>query len=247
LTGSTQPFWADWGGTAKRDIDTINLLEMERILPLLLSVVSTFSRAEATKALRMFVAWGVRFLVTPSPGGQLEKFFSNAAKDVRDKKIKKAKALQSAAKSVVPSDADFEAYFDAAAVTNSGIARYLLRELELRANASITPEMIPDDNTDKVNLEHILPRNPKPGTWKTFDPASVDQFSTKLGNLCLLLKKDNRAGKNEEYSVKKAFFLKSSLLLTQEAARFADWTDSSISSRQQRLAKLAPLTWPNKG
>src|SRR5260370_19232974 len=97
LTGSTQPFWADWGGTAKRDIDVINLLEMQRISPLLLAIVSAFSRAEARKALHLFVSWGVRFLVAPSPGGTLEKFFSNAAKDVRDKKIKKAKDLHAAA------------------------------------------------------------------------------------------------------------------------------------------------------
>jgi len=246
LTGSTQPFWADWGGTAKKDIDVINLLEMERISPLLLAVVSTFSKGEAMKALHMFVSWGVRFLVTPSPGGTLEKFFSSAAKDVRDKKITKAKALLNEAKGVVPSDADFEAYFGAANITNSAIARYLLRELELRANTSLKPELIPDENTDIVNLEHILPRSPRPGTWRNFEPVAVEQFSTKLGNLCLLLKSDNRAGKNDEFSAKKPFFAKSSLELTRDVAAFSDWTPDAIAKRQKGLAKLAPTTWINK-
>jgi hypothetical protein len=246
LTGSTQPFWADWGGTAKKDIDVINLLEMERISPLLLAVVTTFSRTEAKKALHMFVSWGVRFLVTPSPGGTLEKFFSNAAKDVRDRRITKAKKLLAAAKSVVPADSNFEAYFVAANITSSGIARYLLRELELRANTALDPGLIPEDNSDKVNLEHILPRSPKPNTWKHFDAAAVDQYSTKLGNLCLLLAKDNSAGKNEEFSVKKPLLAKSSLKLTRDVAQFADWTPSTIAERQKQLAKLAPSTWPNK-
>jgi hypothetical protein len=246
LTGSTQPFWADWGGTAKRDIDVINLLEMQRISPLLLAVVSTFSRGEAMKALHMFVSWGVRFLVAPSPAGTLEKFFSNSAKEVREKKITKAKALHKAARSIVPSDHDFETYFSSANITSSGIARYLLRELELQVNTGIDPALVPDENTDKVNLEHILPRSPKPGTWTSFDADAIDQYSTKLSNLCLLLAKDNSAGKNEEFVVKKPLFAKSSLKLTKDVAKFAEWTASAISSRQKELAKLAPTTWPNK-
>jgi hypothetical protein len=246
LTGSTQPFWADWGGTAKRDIDIINRLEMERISPLLLAVVSTFSRSEAMKALHLFVSWGVRFLVAPSPAGTLEKFFSNSARDVREKKIKKASALHTAAKSIVPTDSDFETYFGSANITSSATARYLLRELEVHSNASLGPGLIPDENTDNVNLEHILPRSPKPGTWVDFEPDEVDQYATKLGNLCLLLTKDNSAGKNEEFSTKKPFFAKSSLKLTRDVAQFASWTSSSIVDRQKQLAKLAPSTWPNK-
>ncbi len=246
LTGSTQPFWADWGGTAKRDIDVINLLEMQRISPLLLAVVSTLSRAEAKKALHLFVSWGVRFLVAPSPGGTLEKFFSNSAKDVRERKITKAKALHTAAKSIVPTDSDFEAYFASVNVTSSGIARYLLRELEVYSNKSLDPALVPDENTDKVNLEHILPRSPKAGTWVHFDAEAVDQHSTKFGNLCLLLTKDNSAAENDEFSVKKPFFAKSSLKLTKDVAQFTDWTADSIATRQKQLAALAPLTWPNK-
>ncbi len=246
LTGSTQPFWADWGGTAKRDIDIINRLEMQRISPLLLAVVSTFTRPEAMKALHLFVSWGVRFLVAPSPGGTLEKFFSNSAKDVREKKIKKARALHTAAKGIVPTDGDFEAYFGSANVTDSRIARYLLRELEVYSNTALDLELVPDDNTDKVNLEHILPRSPTPGTWASFDADGVDQYSTKLGNLCLLLTKDNSAGKNEEFSVKRPSFARSSLKLTKDVAQFTSWTPSSITARQRQLATFAPFTWPNK-
>jgi uncharacterized protein DUF262/uncharacterized protein DUF1524 len=246
LTGSTQPFWADWGGTAKRDIDIINKLEMQRISPLLLAVVATFTRSEAQKALHLFVSWGVRFLVAPSPAGTLEKFFSNSAKDVREKRITKAKALHAAAKSIVPTDSDFETYFSSANVTSSGIARYLLRELEVFSNSSLDPALVPDENTDKVNLEHVLPRSPKPGTWVAFDADAVDQYSTKFGNLCLLLTKDNNAAENEEFSVKKPYYAKSSLKLTKGVAQFTDWTPASIAARQKQLAILAPATWPNK-
>ncbi len=189
---------------------------------------------------------GCQILSCTEPAGTLEKFFSNSAKEVREKRITKAKALHAAAKSIVPTDSDFEAYFGSANITSSGIARYLLRELEVYSNSSLDPGLVPDENTDKVNLEHILPRSPKSGTWVAFDADAVDQYSTKFGNLCLLLTADNSAAENEEFSVKKPFYGKSSLKLTKDVAKFTDWTPASIAARQKQLAILAPATWPNK-
>ena len=236
-------FWNNYGVTAKQQMQAIELIGIDRMRPLVLATLSKFSIKEAKKALQMFVAWSVRFLITSTNWGTLEKQFSEKASRVTSGVIVDAKALRTAMKPYIPLDSDFEVEFSAASVSN-GISRYLLHVLE-RSKAGVRqPELIANANPDEVSLEHILPKNPTPGTWTDFDPETAFLWARKLGNLCLLPSDENGAATNAEFSAKKPIYANSKLKLTVEVAGFAKWDIKSIQDRQKILAQMAVKAWP---
>src|SRR3989442_14580765 len=118
-----------------------------------------------------------------------------------------AKSLRAAMKPYVPIDQAFEVEFEAASVSNA-ISRYLLHVLE-RAKAGVKqPELVANQNPDEVSLEHILPKNPAPGTWNDFEPETTSVWARKLGNMCLLASDENGAATNAEFSAKKPIYAK---------------------------------------
>ncbi len=106
--------------------------------------------------------------------------------------------------------------------------------------------MVPNDNEDEVNLEHILPRNAKASEWPAFTPEEVPTWANRLGNHCLLKKSENTQIGNKPWSKKKAILERSSLRLTKLAGRKRDWTKKEIEDRQAKLASYALETWPRR-
>ena len=211
--------------------------------PLVLATLSKFDIGEAKKALQMFVAWSVRFLITSTNWGTLERQFSEKAAQISAGVITDAKGLRTAMKQYVPVDEEFEVEFSAASVNNA-ISRYLLHVLE-RSKAGVPqPELVANPNPDEVSLEHILPKNPTAGTWTAFEPETVSIWAKKLGNLCLLSSDENGAATNAEFSSKNKIYAKSNLKLTAEIANYSKWDAKSIQERQKNLAKMAVKTWP---
>src|SRR5205814_947822 len=99
---------------------------IDRMRPLVLATLSKFGIKEAKKALRMFVAWSVRFLITSTNWGTLERQFSQTASQVSAGVITDAKSLSTAMKSYIPIDADFGAALNTVSVSNA-VSRYLLQ------------------------------------------------------------------------------------------------------------------------
>jgi hypothetical protein len=235
-------FWNNYGATAKQHMQAIELIGIDRMRPLVLATLSSFEIKEAKKALQMFVAWSIRFLISSTNWGTLEKQFSEKARQLTSGIIKDAKSLQGAMKPYVPVDADFKSDFSTASVTNA-ISRYLLHVLERSLSGTKQPELIANPNPDEVSLEHILPKNPTPGTWKNFDAETASVWARKLGNMCLMPSDENGAATNAEFSVKKPFYAKSQLKLTKEVANYPEWEPKSIQDRQAELAKMAVEVW----
>jgi hypothetical protein len=236
-------FWNNYGVTAKQHMQAIELIGVERMRPLILASLSNFTVTEAKKALRMFVAWSVRFLITSTNWGTLERQFSEKASQISKGLIKDAKALRAAMTQYVPVDGDFEVEFSTTSASN-GISRYLLQALERSKSGVAQPDLIANANPDEVSLEHILPKNPAPGTWANFEPETTSLWARKLGNLCLLPSDENGAAANAEFAKKLPFYAKSNLKLTAELAHYATWDTKSIQDRQRELAKMAIKTWP---
>ncbi len=61
--------WENYGATARQHMETLNLMRMIQIRPLLLAVFSKFAPQEVKKSLRLMVSWVVRFLITGGLGG----------------------------------------------------------------------------------------------------------------------------------------------------------------------------------
>ncbi len=125
ILSPSHELWSEYGASARQHIETINLLRMVQVRPLLLAILEKFSLAEARKALRATVAWGVRFLVHGGlGGGVLEDNYCERAKSIHSGKITTAAQLLKAMAAVVPADRAFEEAFASASVAQAYLARY---------------------------------------------------------------------------------------------------------------------------
>jgi hypothetical protein len=141
----------------------------------------------------------------------------------------------------IANDRDFEDAFARAYVSKTKLARYYLGMLERTASGKDLPELVPNDDTTAVNLEHILPLNSRDTDTTDFGESS--DYTSRIGNLVLLNAKLNSAAGNGDFQSKRIILENSPFLLTKEVAKFDRWGIAEIDERQIRLAKLAVKTW----
>ena len=239
-------FWTKYGPTARDHMATLNLLRMIQIRPLVISVLDKFSPDETKKALRLMVSWAVRFLIVGGlGGGTLESHYSQRAMEIRSKKIETASQLSAKLGDIVPTDARFKDEFLGASVSKSYLARYYLRVVEKQARGELEPELVPIDNSEIVNLEHVLPQTPS-NLWKHISDEDKLLYTDRLGNLALLKNKINTDAGNDSFAFKKGFYEESKYVLTKKLAKYAQWDVDAIVKRQKELAELAVKAWPLK-
>ncbi|MDE0011485.1 MAG: DUF262 domain-containing HNH endonuclease family protein [Candidatus Poribacteria bacterium] len=99
-------------------------------------------------------------------------------------------------------------------------------------------------NEQHCSLEHIIPRSEYHWSgWNNFEEHNPEDWIYRIGNLTLLGIEDNRPsqGDNISFSRKKEIFERSAIKLTRELD-YEDWSPHAITSRQEKLAKLAAKT-----
>jgi Protein of unknown function DUF262/Protein of unknown function (DUF1524) len=247
ITEPGDDHWGEkgFGASARTNVRTLLDLGLEQNRPLLLAVMQHFTVKEQQKTLKALVAWSVRGLVVGGiGGGQTERAYCDAAVRVRKGTIKDTKALLKELTAIVPDNREFEDEFARARQTKPKIARYIQLALERAKRGDAEPELVPNEDAEQVNLEHILPRNPTTTEWPQFAPEDVSHWANRLGNHTLLKKSENANIGNKRWSVKQQILAKSSLTLTKEAGAAQSWDKNAIIARQKRLAKLALKTWP---
>lgn len=111
-----------------------------------------------------------------------------------------------------------------------------------------------------VEIEHILPINPRPDVRAAFDNLDkYDAYAGRLGNLTLLEKTINASVSNGSFADKTPGYRQSTFLLTKslvekpqvgvntqlnlnravvDLIQFEEWSSSTIEQRQQMLAKI---------
>jgi len=246
MLNTSHELWQKYGPTTREHMNTLNLLRMIQIRPLILAVLSKFSVPEAQKALRLMVSWVVRFLIVGGlGGGTLETHYSLSARDIYSGSIKTAKQLSDQLKKIIPTDAKFQDSFSAATVSTQYLARYYLRVLEQQQRGNTNPEFIPTENTDIVNLEHVLPQNPS-NLWNYISDEDKALYCKRIGNLALLTIPINTQAGNDSFKFKKPFYNQSAYLLTNDPANYDSWDKNSIANRQIALAAIAVKAWPLK-
>jgi hypothetical protein len=237
-------YWKPLGPTTRGHMETINLLRMVQIRPLVLAVLAHFESSEVKESLRRMVSWGVRFLIVGGlGGGTLEKQYCAAAVKIRKGEITSADELSSALAHVVPSDSQFQASFEGATVSYAYLARYYLRVLERQAVGEKQPEWIPNPNAEEVNLEHVLPRNPSEA-WSELNPDIAAAFAKRVGNLALMKERMNTLVANDGFAEKQPHLAASDYELTAQIGQQEEWGIEQIEERQKKLALLAVKAWP---
>lgn len=238
--------WAAFDAQTRQHMQTINLLRMIQIRPLLIAVLSKFSPKDVNKIFPLMVSWSVRFLIVGGlGGGSMERHYSEKAKEINNLQVTSSKQLVDAMREIIPSDAQFETSFSTARVSTQYLARYYLRALEKQMQNEPQPELVPNPNEEQINLEHILPQTLGSG-WDHIEPEIASTYYTRLGNLALMQAQRNTDIGNGSFREKKEEYARSSYRLTSEVARLDIWGPEQIDTRQKELARIAVLTWPNR-
>lgn len=103
--------------------------------------------------------------------------------------------------------------------------------------------LVPDDDTLKVNLEHIIPLSSEKH-WNHIEPEMAASLYNRIGNLVLLNARKNSKIGDFGFKEKRKVFAESPFLLTKSVAKYQTWSDDEVSERQLELAELAVQTWP---
>jgi hypothetical protein len=245
----SHPKWNNYSSHIRDAINVFRELKVQQIRPLMLAVAQHFGPQEADIAFRSFICWTVRFLISGGMrGGQLEEAYASKAHDVANGKIKITKDLLNTLSNVIPTDAEFQAAFSTARVSQHYLARYYLRAIEAHIRKETDqPELKPVQDTTIVNLEHILPQEPA-SNWSHIDSETSEVYTKRIGNLTLMKAKTNTGSGNASFQSKRTEFKKSQMLLNQQIYDTTDeqtkWGPNEINERQKKLAELAIKTWP---
>lgn len=244
IQSSDHDYWTPMGGTARDNVETLLRLDLEQHRPLLLAAMQHFTPTETKKLLRALVAWSVRGLIVGGiGGGSTEKAYCDAAVRIRAGESKSVADVRADLNTIIPTDDEFKASFAVARVSRAALARYYLSALQRGAEGKLEPELIPNENEDQVNLEHILPKNSKRPDWPEFTDEDAKNYVHRLGNMALLSKGPNGRIGNKSWSEKSPVLAKSVLSLTSEVAANPSWNKKTVEDRQRAQALSAVAIW----
>jgi len=252
-------------------------LRVAKLNPFLLALLEAFRNTPASEPLlHNLVAAVVRLLITlDRPAYRLEKFTENACFAFYDDTVPKAAQLEKVIALVDGIWVDDETFFRAftmKSVYGPGAhlarLRYYLEKLEQKlAEPSGMPFEIHFGS--QTTVEHIMPQTlDEEGAWKralrTSDSVRLESQHKALvhtiGNLTVLLTKDNPAAGNSPYSAKRDFYVHPNATLRKLGYRerkirigncalneyFENvpvWNFQTIAARSQYLATLALQIW----
>lgn len=246
LLNPSHSFWNPHSKASPLYLKNLIDLQLYQNRPLLLSILRRFSKGDVEKALKLVVSWSVRNLIVGVVGsGTIEKEFSNQAKLINDGKIKTVQELKRSATNIIPTDETFKRQFKIATVSKNHIARYYLSEIEKTFHT--TKEQETSKDTEKVNLEHILPEKPDlKKDWNNFTDELHKTFYKRIGNLTLLDKDFNSRQKCLSFNEKKKFFKSSEILISRSLSKLKKWDISAIEKRQEEFSEKAVEIWTLK-
>jgi hypothetical protein len=246
LSSSDHEYWRAKSTATRKDVQSLLRLDLDQLKPLLISIMLKFPDKAIPAAMRALINWSIRGLIVGGVGGgRTEKAYTEAAMKVQSGEITSVAALKKVLGDVVRSDAEFGQAFSRAQITKSSLARYLLLALEAKKRSDSDPELVANEEVEKVNLEHILPKNAAIADWDEFSAGQKRAYTHRIGNLVLLRSDHNSTIGNKPWSVKKPILAASKLQLTSHVAKHGEWNTQAIDERQKELAALAVRTWPS--
>jgi hypothetical protein len=243
LFNPEHPKWNTYPAGTRDAVRTLMALEVKQMRPLLLSIARNFTSQRLLMTYNRLVSWAVRMTIAGgSKAGRLDTFYAKLAHEVNAGKIKDYRTLLTATRGAIPSDAEFQAYFQTLRVKVSKAARYYLRSLEKTVEGAKEPAWIPNEDAAVVNLEHVMPQTACP-EWAVTE-QDLETHTHRLGNLALLQASQNVSAARSSFLEKKKIFANAPYRLTKMIANFDVWGIAEIEQRQKKLAADAPRTWP---
>ena len=238
--------WADYPSNTKRGLEVLDLFAIQPFRPILMACSVHMPKQELPLCFNKLIAIGVRLIVASRTTTQsVLESLSEAAFKVWNKEITSSTGLVAFLLPIIPNDDRFRSAFEVATVSKAKFARYYLRSIEQVAKDEKEPWFIPNENSDKINLEHILPLSPQ-NNWPSFTEDQVDTYAKRIGNMALVQATTNSKIGNESFEEKKLILAQSPYETTSMISGYSSWDTESISARQKKLADLSLKAWPLK-
>lgn len=239
LDNSNDEFWRDIPNN-KPFIQELELFRVKQAYPALFAAYYKFRPEDFTRLLKLVCIIAFRYTIVSSLNpSELETLYSKVAIAIGNGEITKPQQVFDCLRTVYVSDEKFSQDFSFLAISTKGqkkkMVRYILWKLELDASNM-------DINEDSFTIEHILPESPNLAWRKNLTDSQIEDMVYRIGNLTPLEPKINRQIGNELYSIKKDAYEKSGFKLTKEIMA-EEWTQSTLSRRQEYLAKRAVYIW----
>lgn len=241
------PIWRQYSSETREHVGNLRLIGGQQVHPVMLSALDKFPDREVERLMRLLEVLIVRYqLIGGGRTGRLEISCARLAAQIYDGDCNTATQAFGVLKDIFPTDDQFLESFRTKEETNSKKVRYLLSSLEIQARrrdmgAVSAAELEPSGS---LTLEHVFPKSPA-DNWQDIqenDPEFAEEYTHRLGNLCLLTGV-NRALGNKGFDEKRETFAQSYLLLTSEIAENSEWNRVTVEARQQRMARLAVAFW----
>jgi Protein of unknown function DUF262/Protein of unknown function (DUF1524) len=246
LLNPAHPRWNSIGSGLKNNLAILQVFRVTTQRPLLLAALDCLDSNGFARVVDSVTRWSVRLALVGGLGsGAVEDAYGESARRIRSGEIGNVDQLRATLAQILPADDAFLAAFSTKTMKNRRQARVLLAGLEAvaRADAGRTGELTANLDEGEVNLEHVMPLTPRPGTWTQVTDEERRAHVDRLGNQALMLVLENKAAGSADFEEKRPYYGRSELLLTADIASEETWGPEQIRSRQARMAERAVRVW----
>jgi hypothetical protein len=231
-------------------------LNFRQGVPILLAFAKSGDRKAMQTAVEILSILYVRLFVTLSiRGSVVESSIDDICEAIRSDSQEGLKLLKQEADKLIKSYCPVIDW-SSLQVSNSNVQKYLLTEMWVQISPNIL-EFPPNDT--RLHVEHILPKKPKPNTYQEFNKVEMDYHKNHIGNLTLLLRKDNLYLSNKDFSTKKVIYelydpdlpdgsRKSrgdylNIELTSRISKRDTWNKDNIRKQAEFYSEIANKRW----
>lgn len=231
-----------------KSINTLDLLNANQYKPVIISMgLRDYTINEINQILDKIIALQLRnIFISENKANTLELFYPSLAKKIYNQtEINNIQGIiESLSNEMVNDTVLYEDFNHKQIISNkdSAIIRFILKEIY---NSQHT-EIVINTNSRDVNLEHILPNNPKDDSqWITDFPNEDERIilTRKIGNLTVLLNKLNSSIKNSDFNNKKSKYVESQIPENQVIGTLNEWKKSNIDQRTIALYNIFKSIW----
>lgn len=246
LQNPESSYWDSHDKKTKKHILVLRLLDSQQSLPVLMAASEKFDAKEFQKLAWIMVVMAVRYnLICEGRTGVSSNYYSEITRKIYSGSYQKASHVFNHLKSIYPNDSEFKASFLSKSLSDTKRARYLLIEIENHASGE---EKVVNSDPEKVNLEHIMPKNINQNWNESYTGIKSDEISyyvNLLGNMALVSKEKNKRVGAKKFEEKKAelFSTHEEFIFTKSIADLCVWNKISIENRQLELADAAVNVW----
>lgn len=231
-----------------KSINTLDLLSANQYKPVIISMgLKNYTINEINQVLDKIIALQLRnIFISELKANTLEQYYPLLAKKIYTQTdIYNVQDIIKSLSEEMVNDTKLYEDFNHKEISSrkdEAIIRFILKEIY----NSQHPEIVVNANSRDVNLEHILPINPKENSqWITDFPHEDERdiLTKKIGNLTVLLYKLNSSIKNSDFKNKKSKYIESQIPQNQAIGQLTDWKKSNIDQRTIDLYNIFKSIW----